>query len=127
MNSPARCRSESRSRSRAIIWGSNPIVPILRQYMVYSCSVPWTIFLMRHLDPPALPVQFVEHEPPQGVDGLLVAAGLLLEARLDWERFVQVDAEDFLRGVPVGARDLDDLVEPPGPKQRRVDEVRAVR
>src|SRR5207247_3159195 len=48
------------------------------------------------LDPLVLPVQFVEDEPPQGVDGLLVAAGLLLEARLYRERFVQVDAEDLL-------------------------------
>src|SRR3989442_8015746 len=50
MNSPARCRSESRSRSSAIMCGSNPIVPILRQYSVYSCSVPWTIFFMRSPD-----------------------------------------------------------------------------
>ncbi len=56
-----------------------------------------------------------------------MASVLLLDARRDREVLVQVDPEDLFGGRAVGPRDLDDLVEAPGPEERRVHEVRAVR
>src|SRR5437899_7378744 len=79
------------------------------------------------LDPLVLPVEFVEDKAPQRVDRLLVPSIRLVEALRGRQVLVQVDPEDLFRGPPVRTRDLDDLVEPTGPQEGGVHEVRAVR
>src|SRR5437667_2773179 len=79
------------------------------------------------LDPLVLSVEFVEDEPAQRLNRFLVAPDRFVEALRRRQVLVQVDPQDFLRRLAVRTRDLDDLIESPGPQQRRVDEVRAVR
>src|SRR6267143_48887 len=80
-----------------------------------------------HLDPLVLPVQLVEDEPTQGVDGLLMPPRLFLQDRGHWEILIQVDPQDLFRRLAVGTRDFDDLVEPARPEQGRIHEIRPVR
>src|SRR6266852_3070068 len=79
------------------------------------------------LDPLVFPIEFIEDEAAERVDRLLVAPVRLVEALRGRQVLVQVDPKDLFRRPAVRTRDLDDLVEPTGPQEGRVHEVRAVR
>src|SRR5207245_653935 len=79
------------------------------------------------INPLVLSIEFVEDKAAERVDRLLVAPVRLVEALRGRQVLVQVDPKDLLRPPAVRARDLDDLVEPTGPQESGVHEVRAVR